>query len=128
MTESNFQFKDPVLEQINFNVNPDFHTDNTNVEMKNTFKMQVIKSKDENAAVVKLEIYINIDKEDTPFRVQAIVSSKFTWEGLDSDVADKMLHTNAPALLLSYARPIIANLTSSSPFPTYHLPFMNFNR
>lgn len=129
MCESKFQFEDLVLEELEFNINPNFYTDETPVDMKNIFKTRIIKSIDSNDAIVKLEIYTNINnKEDTPFTLKVIISAKFSWEELEPNVADKMLHTNAPALLLSYARPIVANITGVSPFPAYHLPLMNFDQ
>ena len=54
------------------------------------------------------------------------MASDFKWEDLDEKTVDSMLNLNAPALLLSYMRPIVANITNSSKFPTYNLPFINF--
>lgn len=36
------------------------------------------------------------------------------------------MNVNAPALLYSYIRPVIAEMTGNSMFPRYNLPFMNF--
>lgn len=42
------------------------------------------------------------------------------------EISEAMLKCNAPALLLSYMRPIVANITNVSKFPVYNLPFVNF--
>ena len=53
--------------------------------------------------------------------------SGFTWNDLDDEMVDTLLRQNAPALLLSYARPIIASITNASKFPTYNIPFFDFS-
>ena len=60
------------------------------------------------------------------FRWMLVVASDFKWEDLDDDTVEKLLNSNAPALLLSYMRPIVANLTNASNLPVYNLPFVNF--
>ena len=62
-----------------------------------------------------------------PFSLKIRLESNFRWEKMEEDVLEKMLKCNAPALLLSYMRPIISNITSASKFPTYNLPFVNFS-
>lgn len=47
------------------------------------------------------------------------------WEEMDKKIIESMLRMNAPALLLGYMRPIVANITNSSNFPVYNLPFLN---
>lgn len=72
-----------------------------------------------------LELKVGMDKA-APFKLWIKVASDFVWEELPKEVLDIMLNCNAPALLLGYMRPIVANVTNSSKFPTYNLPFMNF--
>lgn len=68
----------------------------------------------------------NTEKKDVLFKLIAKVAADFRWEDLDDKAVDAMLHLNAPALLLGYMRPIVANITNSSVFPVYNLPFMDF--
>ena len=42
-------------------------------------------------------------------------------------MVDQLLRQNAPALLLSYLRPTVAQITSSSEFETFDIPFVNFS-
>ena len=41
---------------------------------------------------------------------------------------DRLLNQNAPSLLLSYLRPIVAQVTSASKNGTYKIPFVNFTK
>ena len=125
---SKFQFVDPHLEEVNFIANPVFvsEADDGEIEMQNSFNIQVKRSKDENRANVELTLETNTENERAPFKLQIKVASDFKWEDLDEKTVDSMLNLNAPALLLSYMRPIVANITNSSKFPTYNLPFINF--
>ena len=55
------------------------------------------------------------------------MQASFRWdEKTTRDMADKLLKSNAPALLLGYIRPHIAQITEASPINTVHIPFMNF--
>ena len=55
------------------------------------------------------------------------IGAKFLWDDVyDEETLRDLLSKNAPALLLGYARPIIANMTSAGPMAAYHLPFYNF--
>lgn len=128
MKSSKFQFVNPYLVEVHFIVNTDFSTDmeNGEIEMKNEFNVQVERSKIENRANVLLELETNAENDKAPFSLQIKVASDFIWDDLDEGLVTSMLNQNAPALLLGYMRPIVANITNSSNFPAYNLPFINF--
>lgn len=126
MNTSKFQFLTPYLEELVFKTNENFDLTDDNVEIQNSFSIQVKKDKTENIANVKLILDLNTENDDVPFSIHIIVASNFIWENLNEKEIDSMLNINAPALLLSYMRPIIANITNSSKFPVYNLPFINF--
>lgn len=127
MQESKFQFLNPYLEEIYFKVNSEFKIQDSEFEMENSFNVQVKRSSKENRANVGLVLEVNANAEKAPFTLKAKVSSDFQWDShLDDDIVDSLLNMNAPALLLSYMRPIVANVTNTSMFPTYNLPFINF--
>lgn len=66
-------------------------------------------------------------KQNIPFYIELVIGSAFTWNDVfDENTLQILLSQNAPALLLSYARPIIHSLTSMTPFPAYNVPFYNF--
>ena len=128
MRSSKFQFLNPYLEEISFSANSNFDAeiDNNGFEMQNNFNIQIQKKENENRANVKLILETNLENEEAPFKLCIKVASDFKWEDLDDKTVESMLNYNAPALLLGYMRPIVANITNSSNFPAYNLPFINF--
>lgn len=128
MKTSNFQFLNPYLEEAYFVVNSDYDTSDNNgqVEMRNDFSVQIRRSQNENKANVELMLENNMENAKAPFKMRIRVASDFIWKDLDEERVESMLNLNAPALLLSYMRPIVASLTNSSAFPVYNLPFVNF--
>ncbi|MCI8955636.1 MAG: hypothetical protein HFG29_01455 [Eubacterium sp.] len=129
MKISNFQFTTPMLMKFDYDVNNDFKHTDTEIEMEVHLDVNVNRLDNKNEAIV--ELYIQIGEEDgtTPFCIKVIEGARFKWddgEYSESDI-NNLLHKNAPSLLLSYVRPIIASVTSMTPFDTYKLPFINFN-
>lgn len=129
MKTSKFQFLNPYLEDLKFTLNDEFTPSDDKVEMQNKFGVVVKKRENENRAKVQLTLEINKETENKPFELEIRVASDFRWEKeLDEESVDDMLNSNAPALLLSYMRPIVANVTNASKMPAYNLPFMNFRK
>lgn len=126
MKSSKFQFLNPYLEKIDFSTNPDFNADEGEFEMQNSFNIQIKKSKNEKRANVALLLETNMGAGNAPFQLRVKMASDFKWEDLDDETVEAMLKYNAPALLLGYMRPIVANITNASNFPSYNLPFINF--
>ena len=48
MKSSKFQFINPYLKEIYFVVNPDFNPDDKDLEMKNSFNVQIKRSENDN--------------------------------------------------------------------------------
>lgn len=128
MKESSLKFTNPSITHLVFDINSEFKEKDA-VSITNTFNVEVSKGKDENAAVVQLNIIVG-DKDfskDVPFYFNITIGAMFSWDDVyDDETLQTLLSKNAPALLLGYARPIIANITESSPIPAYHIPFYNF--
>lgn len=67
--------------------------------------------------------------ENAPFYICAIEAAYFRWnDSLEDEFVDGLLHQNAPSLLLSYLRPVIAQITMASPYDAYNIPFINFTQ
>lgn len=129
MKKSDFQFVRPYLQKLVFLENDQFDMDTEEaeeIEMHNTFSIQVNKSTEEPLAVVTLNFEMNKDEKKAPFKIEASISSLFRWQMMNDEQVNRMLRINAPAMLLSYLRPIISQITNSSKFPVYDLPFLNF--
>ncbi|PAV40045.1 hypothetical protein CJ260_00995 [Megasphaera sp. ASD88] len=135
MEESHVQFKQPMLEECCFSVNKGFFK----ADKKNTSKSQKIKLplKTEinvgeiidNKSFVSLLVEVGEKNNNTPFYARTKMSSLFVLgEGLSEDECESFLKINAPALLLSYTRPIIASLVNDAALPKYNIPFINFTK
>lgn len=126
MKESSFQFLNPYLEEVYFAGNADYNAGNDEMDIHNSFSIFISRNEHESRANVALMLESNFDNKNAPFQLRIKVASDFKWEDLDEKTVEDMLKVNAPALLLSYMRPIVANITNSSQFPAYNLPFINF--
>lgn len=128
MKTSTFQFTDPKIVQLKYNKNDDFDLKEKKVKLKNNFSVNTkdVSYEDMNA-IVTLITEVGEESSDQPFYLSIEVSAKFhSNEKISDDEFDKYLNINAPALLLSYSRPIISLITAQAGFPAIHLPFVNF--
>lgn len=129
MNKSLFQFITPSIVDVAFTLNTSFNSNLSEVMMDNEFSINIINKKETSATVV-LTVKIN-DKEESfqkgPCKISVTAASEFKWNE-DVKSVDVLLKQNAPALLLSYIRPVITNLTVSANLPPYNLPFMDFTK
>lgn len=129
MRTSQFQFSNPVLTNLRFIINNTYEKKNENINVNINLNIEK-KRINNNEAEVELTIEIGEKTEKMPFHIVATEGAMFKWadESFSSDEEiDKLLNINAPALLLSYLRPIISTVTAASKYPAYNIPFINFN-
>ena len=128
MQESNFQFKNPILKKINYHLNEDFDRDKFDkIDLK--FQTNVIGKKSEKQAIVKLRGEFGESNENFPFYIEIELEAPFKWtEDVPENVAKNLLRRNAPTLLLSYMRPIVAFITSQSGIVPYNIPYIDFTK
>lgn len=126
MKESNLRFSDPIIKKLNYEINTKYKREEK-LSVNNNFSINVGRNPERNEAIVELNISIGSESENDPFNVNMIIAAKFLWDDVyDEKTINDLLTINAPALLLGYARPIIATITNMSPYPTYNMPFYNF--
>ena len=130
MVPSSFQFTNPVLLKLDFQVNEDFSSSD---ELSLPIQFQVQKTQNdpaENTATVKLFVTVGEKNSQMPYYIDAIMCANFKWEPekYDPKNLENLLQKNAPALLLSYIRPIIANITNVSPYTVTNLAFFDFTK
>lgn len=125
MKTSKFQFSNPKVIKLFFQPNEDYKPIKKN---KLTTKSEISKHIiEDNKAIVILSLEIGEDIKEQPFYISIDMSAVFTYNGDASDIEfDKLLSINAPAMLLSYTRPIISLITSQAGFPALNVPFVNF--
>ena len=129
MTPSKFKFSNPVLTQLEFTVNSDFTRDieDKMAEMPIDSSISIERSVNDPEAIVSYKIMIAEKTSSYPFYISVTMEAIFRWnDELSNDSVDKMLNYNAPALLLGYIRPCVAQITSASPYAPLHIPFINF--
>lgn len=127
MKESDFQFTNPSLSYLKFEENKEFvRKQDKSIEIGTEIKAGNHKI-DDTKAIVSIFIKVGDEEITTPFCLQIEFVAEFDWnKELNDEKVELFLNQNAPALLLSYARPIISMITNSSHFPAYNLPFINF--
>ena len=121
MKKSKFQFSNPNLIKLVFEVNPNF--DEKSFEsLKLESHTKIIKTQDQNKANVEMCMDIGGMTNEYPFAIKIIMASDFMWE---DELEDMLLKANATSLILSYMRPIISNITNNSKYPVFNLPFLD---
>lgn len=130
MKISKFQFSNPNLLDVVFHVNEEFNEKNYKMEINTS--VDVERETEKNEAFVTVTLSLG-NKKNAPFFISITEQALFKWGKPDDPIVDeaneslkKLLKQNAPALLIGYIRPMIAFITSNSPYPSYHLPFVDF--
>ena len=128
MKMSAFQFKNPVLTELEFGINKDyFGQSNEEQQISVNMEVQVDRKNNVNEAEVSLKFRLGDKDNENPFYIFAIEKAEFRWEnGLKDEAVEQLLNQNAPTLLISYLRPIIVQITAASPYDTFNIPFINF--
>lgn len=124
---SKFKFTNPKLVRLNFQINNDY---TENEDFKSEIDISIshdINKTSENESIVELNIEIGELSNQFPFFINLVIGAKFKLDAvIEGTDFDKLLEVNAPALLLSYARPIISSVTNQAGMEPLNLPFINF--
>ncbi|PIM76434.1 protein-export chaperone SecB [Fusobacterium polymorphum] len=126
MKESFFRLKSQFTEEIIFKKNSDFK--DRKIKLKVSHKLE-IKNIDETSSNVKLIFSIFTEEElaESPFFISITQLGEFQYPSdLDKTDLENLLNINAPAVLLSYIRGLISQITAFSGYPALIVPLMNF--
>ncbi len=127
MNQSKFQFSNPNLTNLSFQINDDFESENFE-SIKIDGSTKVFRSQD-HTAIVEFTLRIGEIGLSSPFYVEATMKANFKWnEEIEENTLKKMLQVNAPSLIIGYMRPVIANITNMSEYPAFNLPFLNMQQ
>lgn len=127
MKKSKFQFTDPELEKLEFDINAEYDADKFDGIVMESHTQ--VKRDDSNEAYVALTLRIGSNEENQPFTILVKMSANFSWEeNLEEKLVKSLLKSNAPAALLSYIRPIVSMMTVSSKYPALNIPFIDFTQ
>lgn len=133
MKESNVQLiGKPRIRKVSFETNNAFVFDK-DIELDIDNNVTVLKACEseicEAQVILQLSVFKKAELEEVPFQVEIEIEGLFSWdqntEG-DSTLLERALRQNAPAVLYSYIRPIVTNLTVEANMPPLVLPLMNF--
>ncbi|WP_041826715.1 protein-export chaperone SecB [Streptococcus salivarius] len=128
--KSQFQFSRPVLKEAIFLANADEKDEDVVFSFET--RVQEPQRNEDNQFSSKVTFTVSNFEDlsstsDEPYFLRVSMESTFSWvEILDFSV-DDFLKINAPSLLLSFIRPIIANLTGVSEYKDQFLPFIDFS-
>lgn len=125
MKASKFQFSNPMLESLRFDVREDFNAESfEGIAMESNTEVMI---SGERAAEVALTVKIGNGNNNQPFDITVKMKANFIWdETISEESSKRMLKINGATVLLSYIRPLIASLTSNSKYPTLNIPFIDF--
>lgn len=109
--------KNPILQNVILKLNDEFEPS------EGIVKLAISDAKDvnqhsENTATVSYSVRIFDEdfKFGGPFFIEVSYSADFSWSDLNEKDIENLLWHNAPAILLGYVRPLIAQLSSSTGF------------
>lgn len=127
MKKSIFQFKNPHIEKISFEINNDIPCEG---DIPLNINVQTFLSNEENVALVKLILTVGeLDIESKELKnsiyFSGCIVSEFKWEKETKNI-ENMLKVNGGAVLLSYLRPILSSLTMQAGIKPLHIPLIDF--
>lgn len=132
MAISTFQFSNPTLMDVKFTINEGFSKDKAPQELNITTTVEVKRFDGTPTAQVTLTLSVGEETEIYPYYISVTERARFRWEETDPPIPERqldcLLNQNAPALLLSYIRPLIFNITGNSQFRGLNIPYIDFTK
>lgn len=132
MKPSPFQIGAHRLASLSFDINDKYQPPKdgkTQLVFKNDIKVKRY-NKDRLAEVTfTLTLFEPEKPEASPFTAKMMYQGLFKWdEKVTEEELGTYLQVNAPAVLFSYIRPIVTQLTVQAGFPPLNLPMMDFRK
>lgn len=131
MEYSRFQISQPQLLEVTYIINEDFNNsdnaDNIKLEANSVTTVEMLTDDTGAKVIFTLKIFDQEKLSEVPFFMQISMQGFFRWdESMEEEIYKKLLSTNAPAILLSYIRPFVSQLTSAFGYPPLILPLIDF--
>lgn len=116
----------PIITNLSFDISKEFDFSiQQSLELEIKIDTKVFERVN-NDANIELELELFPNSKNRPFHLKATSVASFTWaEGLDEKTIEALLKINAPAIMLSYIRPIISNITTYSGQPPLVIPLID---
>ncbi|MCV3508848.1 protein-export chaperone SecB [Campylobacter sp. CNRCH_2016_3089] len=123
-----FQISSIEIKKFNFEQNPEIKKDDIDeIKCVNTIGAAAQKKDDtvNDNFLVQLDLNIKANSKDKNiYHISTTILSLIAFETKDEQ--NKILLNNAVAIMFSYLRPMIAQITMLSGFPPYHLQPVSF--
>ena len=128
MKKSGFQLINEKVLSLDYKINENSVI--KNIDLKLSGNTEIHKFEENKAKVIfSFNVFKKEPIESVPFKIEIIIEGIFTWnEEISLDMVDQLLNTNAPAILISYIRSIVTQLTVLSGFPALVIPLLNFTK
>jgi len=129
MKKSKFQIINQRLLSVEYQINDAYQKEE--IELKIRSNVQIKRDDEKSIAEVILTIFVFPDEDISNVPFTMIISNKgiFEWSAdYDNVTIEKLLKSNAPAILMSYMRSVVSQLTSFSSFPPLILPLFDFTK
>ncbi len=128
MKKSEFQLLEQRLLYTEYKLSPSTkeETKGIKLEIKTTTHVNIEDETNREASVILVLNIFEDDMEKYPFYIQVAIEGLFSW-GEEIENYNEFLRINAPAVLFSYIRSVVSNLTSYSDLPVLVLPLMDFS-
>ena len=127
MIESNFQLTEQRIISFDYKTNKNFKfSGSLDLEYNINVNSTIV---EDGIGVVTLDITVFKGKnfEEVPFIINISIEGVFNWIiDIKEEELKILLDENAPAILLSYIRPFISQITLFSGNPPLILPLINF--
>lgn len=126
--ESKFRIIMPKLKKLEYEFNNKYEKQDS-IKLKIQTETKILKKVNNAIVSLKLQVFDKNKYElnEVPFYICIIMFSEFEWDdNVDEKVIPTLLESNAPAVILSYIRPFISNLTTGSGYPPLIIPLLNF--
>ncbi len=127
MNESKFQLREQRITKIKYNSNKNFDFDEP---LSIDYDIKISQnSLEDGFGIVTLDVGIFNKKnfDEVPFVIEITIEGEFDWNSsIDGEELKMLLNVNAPAVLFSYLRPFISQITLFSGNPPLVLPLIDF--
>ncbi len=130
MLTSGFQFTQPRMVSLQYIENAAYCSNGDEIELPISILPKIQRTDDDPFAIVNLKIKVGDHENTYPFCISVEMCAQFRWEAgkISAEDIESLLNKNAVLLLISYARPIIATVTSQSRYPTFDLPYIDLTK
>lgn len=128
MKESNLKLVGiPRIIESNFKLNPIYDSsEHKNIELKLNIQSE-IDGNDLNDYLFLCRIKVNITDKEENFNIYIVAEGIFKIED-ELEKYKEILTNNGPAILVSFIRPYIVNLTTAAGMEPVVLPLLNFQK